>query len=111
MVRTPSYAIILVMMLGFVGCTDKAIRDEDPNKRQRVSMEMGVTEVADSAEDMKNQVANFTFPAEGVALYKDGRGRCRVLTVENRTSEHFDVTILTDKIKKTMLSSGKIVCV
>jgi len=104
-----SFAVLAIFTACAAGCTDKSVKRADPKAQENVTMEMGLTEVQETAEEMKNEIANFQFPAEDVALYKDGRVRVRVLSVDNRTSEHFDIKILTDKIRKTMLNSGKIV--
>jgi PBP1b-binding outer membrane lipoprotein LpoB len=110
MIRKTLMAAGVAALVGTSGCTDRTVQREDPNKAENVTMELGLTDIQETAENMKNEIAGFNFPDEDKDP-SDGRVRVRVFTVANDSSEHFNVKILTDKIRKVMLSSGKIVCV
>jgi len=109
MLRNATIAVLCLGLVGLAGCGSKQIRREDPNKQLNVKMELGMDEVKEAAEDVKQQLAAYQFPEEDRALYKDGRIRVRVQTIDNRTNEHFDTMKLTDKVTTVMRSSGKIV--
>jgi PBP1b-binding outer membrane lipoprotein LpoB len=104
------HAAVALTLALLPACASTEVQYGDSTATESVDENLGLTDVQQTAENMKNELAGFNFP-DADKDPVDGRVRLRVLTVANDTSEHFDEKILTDKIRKVMLSSGKIVCV
>jgi PBP1b-binding outer membrane lipoprotein LpoB len=104
------HAAVALALALLPACATTGVQYVSPEDQEAVDENLGLTDVQQTAENMKNELAGFSFPDEDKDPV-DGRVRLRVLTVANDTSEHFNQKILTDKIRKVMLSSGKIVCV
>jgi len=101
---------VLSLAASTLGC-QKQVTRENPAADTHVDQEPGLFEVTETAEQMKNKLANYHFPDRITAKYEDHIPRCRLLSVKNETDNHFNVNILTDKVRETLTDCGKIIFV
>ena len=100
------FAAVLLLPLA-VGCT--TLQYDDPDKVETVTIDFGSTDLKMLAGGMVDSLVS----APQLAYYNhEGKGddkRIIVYTagVNNRTSEHIDVTGITDAIRTALLQSGR----
>src|SRR5437660_8571336 len=90
---------VLSLAASSLGC-QKQVTRENPAADTHLDQEPGLFEVTETAEQMKNKLANYHFPDAICAKYDDHIPRVRLLTVKNETDNHFNVNILTDKVRE-----------
>src|SRR5438094_742160 len=92
------------------GCRSATVHGGDVTMWEKpIDTEPGFGEVQEAAEQFKNKLANFHFPERVQRLYEDGRPVIALLTVANETDDHFNVDILTDKVREIVTDSQKAV--
>jgi PBP1b-binding outer membrane lipoprotein LpoB len=102
---------LLATALTFVGCGGKQVKREDPQKDTHVDSEPGLFEVEETAQKMKDKLAAYRFPDAILQKYPDHRARARLMSIRNETDRHFNVNILTDKVREILMDTDKIVFV
>ena len=104
---------VAVLGLAFAGsgCADKSVKRQDPQKDTTVDDKPGLFECKETAQQMKGKLANYHFPDAVLAKYSDRRPRCRLMSIRNETSDHFNVNILTDEVREVLMETDKLVFV
>lgn len=101
--KTVSVLFIIVAATLFAGCaTTPEVNYGNPEQVETVTTGFGSTDLQMIAEKMVNSLLASPVLATGKkpVLF--------VSTVKNRTDEHIDTVSVTDKMKVTLLKSGKI---
>lgn len=95
--------LMLTMVALLSGCaTVPAVSYGNPEQVETVTTGFGSTDLQLIAEKMVNSLL------ASPVLSKDQRPVIYVSTVRNRTDEHVDMLSVTDKIKVTLLKSGRV---
>ena len=100
----------LALALGIVlAASCSSVRYDDPEKVETVNIDFGSTDLQTLAQEMVQSLvespalSSFEHPSKGadqrVILYMGG--------VDNRTTEHIDTDGILDKMRVSLLSSGK----
>ncbi len=89
------------LALAPVGCTKK-VSYGDPTQVETVTVDFGSTDLQTIASKMVQSLLVHPVVAEG------SRPVLYVGRVKNKTSEHIDTKSVTDKIRTTLLNSGKV---
>ncbi|MBL0314045.1 MAG: penicillin-binding protein activator LpoB [Holophagaceae bacterium] len=105
-----AWSITVLSMAITVGCngpeTAPAVRYGDSKAVETLSADFGSTDLQLIAEKMVTSLL------ESSAIRPDGDSSrppiVSVARVKNRTSEHIDMKAITDKIRTTMIKSGKV---
>lgn len=84
-----------------IGCSGPEVRYGDAQAVETLTVDFGSTDLQMIAEEMINSLlaTNVVDPATRPVLY--------VAAVRNKTSEHIDTKSITDKIRTTLLKSGR----
>jgi hypothetical protein len=99
--RWTAAAAIAAIILGAVGCASTGkVTYEDPGQVETVTSDFGSTDLHLIAEKMVGSLVALSILDERPVLV--------VLQVKNKTSEHIDTKAITDKIRTTLLKSGRV---
>lgn len=95
-------AISALLMIVLTGCASSGakVTYQDPSAVETVTADFGSTDLHMIAEKMVNSLID--------SPVLEGRPVVVVLKVKNRTTEHVDTKAITDKIRTTLLKSGKV---
>jgi uncharacterized protein (TIGR02722 family) len=96
---------LLLILLGFlitlIGCAGK-VRYGDAQQQETLTVDFGSTDLQLIAEKMVNSMLR-------IPLFERGeRPVVFVSSVKNKTMEHIDTKSITDKIRTTLIQSGKV---
>lgn len=106
-----TFLTVGVLSLALAGGCGKEVKRENPQADTHVDTEPGLFEVDETAHKMKDKLAAYHFPDAIVKKYEDRRVRARLMSIRNETDRHFNVNILTDKVREVLMDTDKIVFV
>jgi uncharacterized protein (TIGR02722 family) len=92
---------LLVLAVCFSACGSK-VQYGDPTAVETLTVDFGSTDLQMIAEKMVRSLLSSTIIQEG------HRPVLQVTSVKNMTNEHVDTKAITDKIRTTLLNSGKV---
>ncbi|HOM29419.1 MAG TPA: penicillin-binding protein activator LpoB [Deltaproteobacteria bacterium] len=103
MKKTMTIAVsVCISLLGFGCATTPEVGYGSPEQVETLSLDFGSTDLQLIAEKMVNSLLASPVVAGG------RRPVFYIQTVRNRTDEHIDTRAVTDKIRVTLLKSGKV---
>ena len=99
--RVGRLALGLVVLVGAGCASGPEVTYQDPSKAETVTAEFGTTDVQMITEKMVASLLETTiFGAERPVIW--------VTPIRNKTSEHIDAKMVTDRIRTALLKSGKV---
>ena len=99
--RTPILLTILLVLVFSTSCGTK-VQYGDPDAVETLTVDFGSTDLQMIAAKMVQSMLSSPL------IQEQNRPVIQVATVKNKTSEHIDTQAITDKIRTTMIQSGKV---
>jgi uncharacterized protein (TIGR02722 family) len=92
---------VVVLAVSFGACSTK-VQYGDPTAVETLTVDFGSTDLQTIAEEMVQSLLS------APVIQERHRPVLQVATVKNKTNEHIDTKAITDKIRTTLLNSGKV---
>lgn len=107
--RIFSTTIVAVSLAAWTTGCAKTVRRDDPMADTHKDTEPGLFECEQTANGFKNKLANYHFPDRIVNLYEDRKVVVQLMKGKNETNFHFNMNALTDRVRRVLTDSDKIV--
>jgi uncharacterized protein (TIGR02722 family) len=95
------FLAIVVLAVSLGACSTK-VKYGDPTAVETLTVDFGSTDLQAIAEKMVRSLLS------SPAIQEGNRPVLQVATVKNKTKEHIDTKAITDKIRTTLINSGKV---
>jgi PBP1b-binding outer membrane lipoprotein LpoB len=106
MLRTILSLALLLGLAGSTGCS-KDVTRENAQADTHVDTKPGLFEVKQSAQKLKEKLANYRFPDDAVQKYGTPMP-VALYRFKNDTHEHFDTELFTDEMRDILTETGKV---
>ena len=99
---TKWFILVIVVLAVSLGACGTKVQYGDPTAVETLTVDFGSTDLQSIAEKMVQSLLS------APVIQERNRPVLQVATVKNKTNEHIDTKAITDKIRTTLINSGKV---